>query len=213
MAIDRVLAFALLAFVLIVVPGPSVLFVVGRALAVGRRAALATVVGNAAGEYMQAIGVGLGMGAVLEASDVVFTAVKLAGAVYLAYLGVQALRDRSALDGGPGSSPVPHSDRRALREGFVVGLTNPKTTIFFAAVLPQFATTSPGAAPVAVQMMVLGAVFVAIALVSDSVWGISASRARAWFLRSPGRLGTLRAAGGVIMIGLAARLAVSSRAD
>ncbi len=213
MAPDRVFAFALLAFVLIVVPGPSVLFVVGRALSSGRRAALATVAGNDAGEYVQALAVAAGLGLVLERSDLVFTAVKLAGAAYLAYLGLVAIRDRKAFHASSRAAVRDHGDRRAFRDGFIVGLTNPKTTIFFAAVLPQFVTTSPGAAPVPAQMMVLGAVFVAIALVSDSAWGLAASRARDWFARSPRRLEALHAMGGAVMVGLAARLALTSRAD
>lgn len=212
MAVDRVAVFALLAFALIVVPGPSVLFVIGRALSVGRRAALATVVGNAAGEFCQACGVAVGLGVVLAQSELVFTAVKLVGAAYLAYLGILAIRHGAAA--ASLEAPVRGTtDSRALRDGFVVGLTNPKTTVFFAAVLPQFVWTGTGAAPVPLQLVGLGLVFCAIALVSDSVWGLAASQARAWFARSPRRLHRLSAASGLVMIGLAARLAVANRAD
>ncbi len=212
MAPDRLLAFALLSLVLIVVPGPSVLFVIGRALSVGRRAALATVVGNEAGEYVQAAGVAGGLGVILAQSELVFTIVKLAGAGYLAYLGLQAIRKRRSVL-LLNRSTLAYRDGRALRDGFVVGLTNPKTTVFFAAVLPQFVTRAGSAEPVPVQMLFLGLVFVAIALVSDSIWALVASQARAWFVRSPRRLETLSAAGGVVMIGLAARLAVANRTD
>ena len=210
---DRLLAFALLALALIVVPGPSVLFIVGRALSVGRRAALATVLGNAGGEYVQATGVALGLGVILAQSDLLFTIVKLAGAGYLAYLGVQTILKRRSLAAPPNQSTLPYHDGRALRDGLIVGLTNPKTTVFFVAVLPQFVTKTESAGPVPVQMLLLGLVFVAIALVSDSVWALGASQARSWFVRSPRRLENLSAAGGCVMIGLAAGLAFTNRAD
>jgi len=210
---DRLLAFELLALALIVVPGPSVLFIVGRALSAGRRAALATVLGNAAGEYVQAAGVALGLGVILAESDLVFTVVKLGGACYLAFLGVQAIRGRRSLSVPASHSTPTNADGRALREGLIVGLTNPKTTVFFVAVLPQFVTRSGSAEPVPVQMLLLALVFMAIALVSDSVWALGASQARSWFVRSPRRLENLGAAGGCVMIGLAAGLALANRTD
>jgi threonine/homoserine/homoserine lactone efflux protein len=213
MAPDRLLAFALLAFALIVVPGPSVLFIVGRALSAGRRTALATVLGNAGGEYLQAAGVALGLGVVLAQSELVFTIVKLAGAGYLAYLGIQTIRKRRSLAVPPSQSARPYHDRRAFRDGLIVGLTNPKTTVFFVAVLPQFVTRVDSAGPVSFQMLLLGLVFVAIALVSDSAWALGASQARSWFVRSPRRLENLSAAGGCVMIGLAAGLALTKRTD
>ncbi len=213
MTTDRLLAFGLLAWAIIVVPGPSVLFVVGRALSVGRRAALATVLGNAIGEYVQAAGVAVGLGVALAQSEAVFTVVKLAGAAYLAYLGVQAIRKRGTVRSPLVGSPAVYADGRALRDGFVVGVTNPKTTVFFAAILPQFTSTAPSAGPLPAQMLVLGLVFMAIALLSDTVWAMVASRARTWFVRSPRRFEAITAAGGLVMIGLAARLAVANRAD
>ena len=210
---DRLLAFALLALALIVVPGPSVLFIVSRALSVSRRAALATVLGNAGGEYVQAAGVALGLGVVLAQSEVVFTIVKLAGAGYLAYLGVQTIRKRRSLAVPPSESTLPYRDGRALRDGLIVGLTNPKTTIFFVAVLPQFVTRTESAVLVPVKMLLLGLIFVAIALVSDSAWALGASQARSWFVRSPRRLERLSAAGCCVMIGLAAGLALANRTD
>ena len=93
----------------------------------------------------------------------------------------------------------------------VVGIANPKAIVFFAAILPQFVDAT--GAPTAVQMAVLGLVFVAIALVSDSVWGLVAGSARIWFVRSPRRLARLGAAGGLMMIGLGTQLALSNRPD
>jgi threonine/homoserine/homoserine lactone efflux protein len=180
----QLLAFAAAAFVLIAIPGPSVLFIIGRGVALGRRAALATVVGNAAGVYVQVAAVALGIGVIVERSTVVFTAVKLFGAAYLVFLGVRMFRERKSLAAVLDATVVPKSTRRILREGFIVGLTNPKAIVFFAAVLPQFADPSRGHVPL--QLLMLGLVFVAIALVSDGVWGIAAGTARAW-LRSASR--------------------------
>lgn len=212
MSLEHAVAFALLAFAIIVVPGPSVLFVVGRALAVGRRAALATVLGNAAGEYLQLTLVAFGLGLVVERSELAFSVVKLLGAGYLVWLGVQTLRrgGRALEVAGPVPAvPAPGVAARAAREGFIVGATNPKTTVFFAAVLPQF--VQPGAQPVALQMLVLGLLFVAIALVSDSLWALAAGTARTWLARSRRRRQALDVGSGSVMIGLGIALALSRR--
>jgi threonine/homoserine/homoserine lactone efflux protein len=207
-SVDRLLAFAAMSFLLIVIPGPSVLFTVGRALAQGRRAALSSVAGNALGAYVLVVAVAFGIGAVVERSAVAFTVLKLAGAAYLVYLGVKAWRQRGSLpvtiDGEAARGSV-----RTLWEGFVVGVANPKTMVFFAAVLPQF--VDPGIGHVAGQMMLLGLIFVGIA--SDSAWGLGASAARDWFARSPGRLAVVGRIGGLSMIGLGVTVAVTGRKD
>jgi threonine/homoserine/homoserine lactone efflux protein len=182
----HLLTFAVAACALIVVPGPSVLFVIGRAVALGRRAGLATVVGNAAGEYLQLVLVAIGVGALIERSAVVFTVLKLVGAGYVVFLGVRAIRCRRELAGVLDGTVVPEGDRRILREGFVVGATNPKTAAFFGAVLPQF--VEPAAGNVALQLLALGVIWVAIALVSDGAWAYLAGAARHWLARSPRRL-------------------------
>ncbi|AUY52442.1 LysE family translocator [Streptomyces sp. CB01881] len=208
---DRLLAFAAMSFLLIVIPGPSVLFVIGRALAQGRRAALTTVVGNTLGAYALVVAVAFGVGAVVERSVLVYTGLKLAGAAYLVYLGVKAVRQRGsfqAVFAGEGSA---HGSLRTLWEGFAVGVANPKTMIFFAAVLPQFVDRDRG--HVAVQMLLLGLIFNAIAVVSDSVWGLVASTTRDWFARSPQRLALVGGAGGLTMIGLGVTVAVTGRKD
>ena len=206
---DAIARFALLSLALIVVPGPSVLFVIGRAVSMGRRAALVTVAGNAVGVYGQVLLVAAGLGVVVERSIAVFTAVKLVGAAYLVWLGVQAIRHRAVLARIEEIGARPRSHRSVFVDGLVVGAANPKAIVFFAAILPQF--VQPGGAPASVQMAVLGLVFVAVALVSDSAWGLAAGTARSWFGRSPGRLEVLGAGGGLVMIGLGLRLATLGR--
>lgn len=210
---DRLLAFAAMSFLLIVVPGPSVLFVIGRALAQGRRAALTTVVGNTVGAYALIVAVAFGVGAVVERSMLVFTALKLAGAAYLVYLGVKAWRGRGSLQAAfSGDGPEgAHGGLRTFWEGFAVGVSNPKTIVFFAAVLPQFVDRAQG--HVAAQMLLLGLVFNLIAVASDAAWGLVAATARGWFARSPQRLSLVGGVGGLTMIGLGVTVAVTGRKD
>jgi threonine/homoserine/homoserine lactone efflux protein len=205
----NLLGYALASFVLIVIPGPSVLFVVGRALAYGRRTALATVCGNSAGNYAVAICVAIGVGALVQRSGQVFTVVKLAGALYLVWLGIQAFRRRGTLASAFAEATEARSDRRAVREGFLVGVTNPKALILFGAVLPQFVNRAAGHVPL--QMLLLSLVSIMIGLVSDSTWGVAASRLRAWFARSPRRFALVGGAGGLAMIGVGVSVALTGR--
>lgn len=210
--LSQVLAFALLCVVIIVVPGPSVLFTVGRALTVGRREALLTVAGNAIGAYLQAVAVAVGIGVLVERSIVVFTVIKLVGAAYLVFLGVQAIRHRRKVTEALAEGiPTVLPSRRALRDGVVVGVTNPKVIVFFVVALPQF--TDPAAGSVPLQMLVLSAMFPLIALVLDSLWALLAGTARQWFSRSPRRLEMVGGTGGLMMIGLGATIAVTGRKD
>jgi threonine/homoserine/homoserine lactone efflux protein len=206
---DHLLGYALASFVLIVIPGPSVLFVVGRALAYGRRTALATVCGNAAGNYVVAACVAFGIGTLVERSVAVFTVVKLAGALYLVWLGIQAIRRRKGLASAFAGVTEARGDRRAAREGFLVGVTNPKALILFGAVLPQFVDRAAGHVPV--QMLLLSLMSIAIGLVSDSSWGVAASFVRSWFARSDRRFELVGGAGGLAMIGVGLTVAVTGR--
>jgi threonine/homoserine/homoserine lactone efflux protein len=208
---DHLLAFVVLATVLIVVPGPSVLFVVTRSLTLGRRAGLATVAGNAVGAYVQVVLVALGIGAIVQESIAVFTFIKLAGALYLVYLGVQSFRHRGELAAALGTPVQPRQLRRILVDAFVVGVANPKVIVFFVAVLPQFVDPAAGSVPL--QLLTLGAVFCTIALLSDGVWALAAGAAREWLVRSPRRLAAIGGTGGIVMIGLGAGLAVTGRKD
>jgi threonine/homoserine/homoserine lactone efflux protein len=207
----HLIPFLVTVYVVILIPGPSVLFVVSRGLALGRRAALATVVGNSAGFACQLVLAAVGLGAVIARSDAVFEVLKLVGAAYLVLLGVRKIRDRRSLGTALGSATAggPKSLRTTLREGFVVGVTNPKGILIFTAILPQFVDRS-GASATA-QLLALGVICIAIALLSDSMWALGSGTARVWLGRSPRRLEGLSTAGGVMLIGLGVGLAVTGR--
>lgn len=204
--LDQLLGFGLAALVLIVIPGPSVVFVVGRAVSYGHRIALASVVGNTAGLFLVMTLVAVGLGAVVAESIAVFTVIKLLGAAYLVWLGVQALRHRRELQVDTTATRPPLTPRAAVRQGFVVGLSNPKGFLIFAALLPPFVDPDRS---VPSQMFVLGAVAVVIGLVCDSVWALAAGRARDWFARSTRRGSALGAIGGTSMIGLGVGMALT----
>jgi threonine/homoserine/homoserine lactone efflux protein len=204
---SSLLGFALASLALIAIPGPSVLFVIGRSLALGRAGGLLSVLGNALGMLPIVAAVALGVGSVVAQSVVAFTTIKFAGAAYLVYLGVQAIRHRRHTAITHEAVPPRRSRLRILSEGFVVGITNPKSLVFFVAVLPQFVDYSAGSIPL--QMMELGLVFLVLALACDSVWALVAGTARAWFAGSPRRVERLGATGGVMMIGLGGVLALT----
>lgn len=203
--------FLLTVYVLILIPGPSVLFVVSRGVALGRRAALATVAGNASGFALQLLLVSLGVGAIVARSDAVFTTLKLLGAAYLVFLGARNIRDRKELAKlfGPVAAPEPKGLRRIIREGFFVGATNPKGVLIFTAVLPQFIDRSQGHATV--QLALLGLICIGIALLSDGAWALASGSARHWLGSSPRRLERMSGVGGAMLIGLGVGLAVTGR--
>ena len=205
----QLLGFALASLVLIVVPGPGVLFVVGRALAHGRKSALATALGHAAGNYVVAACVAVGLGALLQRSAQAFMIVKIAGALYLIWLGIHALRRRKSLSEAMAVAAPPREGWRALRDGAVVGITNPKAYILFGAILPQFVNRAAGHVPE--QMLLLAVVSVVIGAVSDCSWGFAASAVRAWFARSPRRVEMVGGAGGLAMIGVGITVAITGR--
>jgi threonine/homoserine/homoserine lactone efflux protein len=197
---SQLIAFLVASILFIQVPGPSLLFTIGRALTVGRRGALLSVVGNALGLVVQVVCVAVGLGAVVAASATAYTILKLVGAAYVVWLGVSAIRHRGdarlALTRPAGEE---RSNAHAVRTGLIVGTTNPKTIVFFAAFLPQFVNPD---GPAGLQMAMLGIVFGAMAVCSDSLWALGAARAREWFARKPRRLDALGATGGGMMIAL-----------
>ena len=205
--LPNLLAFLAAAVVLVIMPGPTVLFVVGRSLALGRRGGLLSVLGNAIGLVPIVVAVAFGVGALIAESLVLFTILKYVGAAYIVYLGVQAIRHRKRTAETVAAGVAPKSARRMLGEGFLVGVTNPKTIAFFLAVLPQFVAPQAGWVPG--QLLLLGGIFVVLALVSDGAWALAAGSARDWFARSPKRVEHLGTTGGVMMIGLGGALALT----
>jgi threonine/homoserine/homoserine lactone efflux protein len=208
--INHLAAFLVTVYVLILIPGPSVLFTVSRGVALGRRAALATVLGNVSGLLLQLVLVVVGLGSILASSQTVFTVLKLVGAGYLVLLGIRSIRDRKQLAGALNvGSIAPRSLARILREGFIVGATNPKGLIIFTAVLPQFIEPSLGQPRL--QLLTLGLICAVIAVLSDGSWALASGTARVWLGKSPRRLEMLSAGGGVTLIGLGVALALTGR--
>jgi len=209
---DRLLTFAVTSLVLIVIPGPSVLFTIGRALSIGRRGAIRSVLGNATGCYLQVGAVAVGVGALVERSSELYLAIKYVGAAYLVVLGVQAFRHRRALAGALGATSIrPRDSRRQFLDGVLVGATNPKTVVFFTVAMPQFTDSAAGHLPA--QLLVLGSVFPLIAVVCDSVWALVAGTAREWLARSPRRLSAVGGTGGLAIAGLGVTIAVTGGKD
>ncbi|MGX1267154.1 LysE family translocator [Streptomyces phaeoluteigriseus] len=212
--IHQLIAFCTMSLLLSAIPGPSVLFVIGRALAHGRGTALASVLGNALGGYILVMAVALGVGSAVERSVLLFNVIKLAGAAYLILLGAQALR--ANWRSRAGATSVVAETRRgstadSVRAGFLVGVTNPKSVVFLTAVLPQFVDRQAG--HVGAQMLLLGLAGALLQLLSDGIWGLTASTARDWLGRSPRRTALIGGTGGLAMIGLGTSVAVTGRAD
>jgi threonine/homoserine/homoserine lactone efflux protein len=209
---QTLLAFSAIAFLLIILPGPSVLFIIGRALQHGRREALVSVVGNSAGVFIHVLLVALGVGALLAASEVAFVVLKVVGGLYLIYLGVQQIRHRNAgtVVAADADPAPPASSRKLFGEAFVVGVANPKTLVFMVAVLPQF--VDPARGFITAQILELGLVFIALALVCDGTYAMVAASARTWFAKSPRRIATVRGVGGGMIAALGVVLLASRRA-
>jgi threonine/homoserine/homoserine lactone efflux protein len=201
------LSFMVLALVVIVVPGPSVVFVIGRAMILGTRGAVLSVLGNAIGVGVQIVAVALGVGVVVSSSPVLFGIVKVVGAGFLVYLGVEGIRHRKLFAEGSETARGT-STGHVLRESSIVGITNAKTLVFFIAAFPLFVDPSRGS--VIVQMLILGAFFWVVGIASDLVWAVAAGSARAWLSSSASRLEWVRIAGGIALIGLGAYLGVYS---
>jgi threonine/homoserine/homoserine lactone efflux protein len=209
---DRLLTFTLTSLILIVIPGPSVLFTIGRALTIGRRGAMRSVAGNATGCVIQVAAVAVGVGALVERSSELYLAIKYVGAAYLLLLGVQAFRHRRALADALATTAAPlRTSRRQYLDGVLVGATNPKTIVFFTVAMPQFADRGAGHLPA--QLLLLGSVFPLIAVVCDSVWAFVAGTAREWLARSPRRLAAVGGTGGLAIAGLGVTVAVTGRKD
>lgn len=198
--------FVMAALVLLLTPGPAVLYIVTRSIDEGRRAGLTSVLGVHVGTLVHVMAAALGLSALLAASAAAFTAVKFLGAAYLVYLGVRRLLD--------GSTPAVSAERRTPRlsrafvDGVVVNVLNPKTALFFLAFLPQFVDASRGA--VGGQVLTLGALFVALGLMTDGLYALAAGAAGAWLRSHPHVWRSERWISGTMYIGLGLVAAAAS---
>ena len=196
--------FCLTSLALLLIPGPAVLYVVVQGAEQGRRGGLASVAGIHLGTLVHVAAATVGLSALIVASEVAFSAVKFAGAAYLIYVGVRKLLGRDDPSREPGRTRL--SYRRVFARGAVVNVLNPKTALFFLALLPQF--VDPDRGGVWSQALVLGLVFVALGLVTDSLYALAAGTVGGVLRR---RRRGMRYGSGVVFIGLGAVAAVAKR--
>ena len=198
---SRLWEYLIATVLIILAPGPSVLFTIARAIAWGRVAAIATVIGNAFGMFLVSVLVAFGLGPLLQSSKLFYNGIQWAGGAYLIYLGYAAIAasrvDAQGMQKTEGSKP---SFFTSLKNGFWVGVLNPKSVVFFAAILPQF--VDQGKNNVTAQLLLLGAIFATVALISDGSYGLLAGTVRSWLAGDVKRLIFMRRFGGVVMIGL-----------
>lgn len=195
----RYVEYLVAAMIIILAPGPSVLFVIARAIAWGRKTSVLTVLGNVSGSLVLSTLVALGLGPILQKFPFAYSAVQWGGGLYLIYLGIDAIRKRAVhASDMTNQGPVGPTALQSIRDGFWVGVLNPKAIVFFAAVLPQFVDIDGD--QVTLQLIFLGLTFCVLAFLSDGMWGLLAGTARQWLAKSSHRLERLRALGGSIMI-------------
>ena len=206
---SRLPEYIVAAMVIILAPGPSVLFVIARAIAWGRKTAVFTVAGNVTGAFALSTLVAIGLGPILQKSDLAYAAIQWGGGLYLMYLGFDAIRHRKVhAEDMRNQGDIAPGIARSMRDGFWVGALNPKGLVFYAAVLPQFVDREKGS--VALQLILLGAIFSLLAFISDGSWGLLAGTARQWLATDPKRLEKLRATGGTVMIILGISVLISA---
>jgi threonine/homoserine/homoserine lactone efflux protein len=196
---SRIWEYCIAAMIIILAPGPSVLFVLARAIAWGRATAVATVAGNVTGAFTLSVVVAIGLGPILQRSEIAFISVQILGGLYLVYLGVTAIKHSQIhASDMANQGDIRPSTWRSIREGFWVGALNPKGMVFFAAILPQF--VDRGAGNITSQLILMGAIFAILAFFSDGGWGILAGTIRNWLATEIKRLVFMRMTGGVVMI-------------
>ena len=203
---SRLGLFVVAALVLLLTPGPAVLYIVTRSLDQGRRAGFISALGVHAGTLVHVGAAAAGLSAVLAASATAFSIVKYLGAAYLIYLGVRQLLSR-VVEANESALTAPPRLSRALVDGFVVNVLNPKTALFFLAFLPQFVTVTRGAVPV--QIALLGLVFCALGLLTDGLYALMAGSAAHWLRARRGMALTRRWIPGTMYIGLGLATAFS----
>ena len=198
---SRLWEYLIATILIILAPGPSVLFTIARAIAWGRAAAVATVIGNATGMFLVSLLVAVGLGPLLQSSKLFYNGVQWAGGAYLIYLGYSAIAaskvDAHGMQKTEGAKPAFVT---SIKNGFWVGVLNPKSVVFFAAILPQFVDQEKN--NVTAQLILLGAIFALIALISDGSYGLLAGTVRQWLAGDISRLIFMRRFGGVVMIAL-----------
>jgi threonine/homoserine/homoserine lactone efflux protein len=201
------LVFAAAALALIVVPGPAVLYIVSQSIDRGRLAGFVSALGIAVGALVHVAAAAIGLSSILVSSAAAFNVVKYAGAAYLVCMGLWTMVRRR--DAQPESTPSERRLRRRFGQGVIVNVLNPKTALFFFAFLPQFVDPEHGAA--ALQIAVLGLVFVVIAVVSDSVWALAAGTASERLRGNRRFLSVQRYVSGSVFVGLGALTAAAKR--
>jgi threonine/homoserine/homoserine lactone efflux protein len=201
--------FALAAITLLVIPGPSVLYIVTRSADQGRAAGLASVCGVHVGTLVHVSAAALGLSALLVSSATAYHTVRWLGAAYLVWLGVRRLlaRDEDAAVAAAGQGPRPPGLRRVFAQGVVVNVLNPKTALFFFAFLPQFVDTSRGSVPF--QVLVFGVAFILLGLLSDGAYAMAASAGAGWLRRRRGVARATRLVSGGVLIGLGVTTALA----
>ncbi len=198
---SRLWEYCIAAMIIILAPGPSVLFVIARAIAWGRATAVATVAGNVMGAFALSVVVAVGLGPILQRSDLAFISVQVLGGCYLIYLGISAIKHSQIhASDMANQGDIRPSKWKSMREGFWVGALNPKGIVFFAAILPQFVDRNAG--NITSQLILMGAIFAVLAFFSDGSWGILAGTIRNWLATELRRLVRMRMAGGIVMITL-----------
>jgi threonine/homoserine/homoserine lactone efflux protein len=198
-------AFATASFILLIIPGPAVLYIVNRSVSDGREAGLAAVAGLSLGNLVHALAAAVGLSAVLATSAAAFNTVKWLGAAYLIYVGVRTLMQApTEIDPTqPGVSPV-----KSFRQGIVVNVLNPKVALFFLSFLPQF--IKPELGRPGLQALVLGLVFVLIGACTDGTYSLLASSLRGVLLRGKALPFVRRWVAGTVFIGLGLVAATAS---
>jgi len=201
--------FFVASILIIMVPGPSVLFTLARGVAWGRAVAVLTVLGNSIGTLLLSLVVAVGLGPLLAHSKTLSVVLQLAGGCYLLWLGYDALRHRHAhAQAMTQREETRPANVHVVRQGFTVGVLNPKSLIFFAAVFPHFVDRTKG--NVTLQLVIFGCIFSVMAFCSDGTWGLIAGTAREWLSDSPGRLVVLRTIGGCVMCALGVLIVTSA---
>jgi threonine/homoserine/homoserine lactone efflux protein len=204
-SVSNLMVFSAAALALLLVPGPSVFYIVTRSVDQGRMAGFVSVLGVHTGTLVHLAAAVVGLSAVIVASSIAFTTVKYVGAAYLIYIGIRRLleKDEEVVRTGPG----PRSLVRVYWQGVLVNLLNPKTALFFLAFLPQF--VERGGEPVALQTTILGLLFVSLGMLSDGTYALVASGARQRLLTSPIFARRRRVVTGTIYIGLGVTAALA----